>query len=180
MAAPGHAEPVGSAAPTNKFKGEIVNRLSVHFAIASVLLLALAVRDAAAQTVKSIAGSYALVSAEAFGKDGRGILMLGADGHYSLIAARAALPKFASGARTKNTPEETKAIVDGSIAHFGTYTIDDGGKAITFHIETSTFPNWDGTTQKRVLKLSGSLLTFTVTAPSGGGAPNDVVWKRVK
>ena len=73
-----------------------------------------------------------------------------------------------------------KAIVDGSIAHFCTYTSDDGGKAITFHIETSTFPNWDGTTQKRSLKVKGNTLTYTVTAPSAGGPPNDVVWKRVK
>jgi hypothetical protein len=50
-------------------------------------------------------------------------------------------------------------VVDGSIARFRRYTIDDGGKSITFDIETSTFPNWNGTT------------TYTVATPSGGGAP---------
>jgi len=42
------------------------------------------------------------------------------------------------------------------------------------------FPNWDGTSSKRALKVAGDTLTYTVTAPSAGGPPNDVVWKRVK
>jgi len=157
-----------------------MNRLRTRLAVASFLLLGLAVHDAAAQTVKSVAGTYAIVSTDSFGKGARGYLMLAPDGHYSLTVMRAALPRFASGSRTKGTPDEVKAVVDGSIAHVGTFTIDDGGKSITFHIESSTFPNWDGTMQKRPLKLSGDLLTFTVTAPSGGGSSTDVVWKRVK
>jgi hypothetical protein len=90
------------------------------------------------------------------------------------------MAKIAAGARTKGTPEENKAVVDGSIAHTGRYTIDDGGKSITFHVETSTFPNWNGTTQKRPLTVKGDMLTYTVTAPSNGSAPNDVTWRRVK
>jgi len=30
-------------------------------------------------------------------------------------------------------------VVDGSIAHYGRYTVDDGGKTLTLHIESSTF-----------------------------------------
>src|SRR5438445_190672 len=93
---------------------------------------------------------------------------------------RAEMRKIASGSRVKATPEENKAVVDGSIAHAGRYTIDDGGRSITFHIETSTFPNWNGTTQKRPLSLKGDLLTYTVATPSAGGAPNDAVWRRAK
>src|SRR5712691_11425845 len=68
----------------------------------------------------------------------------------------------------------------GSIAHYGTYSVDDGGKALTFNIEVSTFPNFDGTSQKRAFKLAGDQLTYTVTTPSAGGPGNDVVWKRIK
>ncbi len=71
-------------------------------------------------------------------------------------------------------------VVDGTIAHTGTYTIDDGGKTLTLHIQTSTFPNWDGTAQKRPFKVSGDTLTYTVAAPSAGGPAAEVVWKRVK
>ena len=136
--------------------------------------------NAAAQTVKSIAGTYSPVKVEAYGENPRGQLILTPDGRYSIVLSRAEMPKIASGSRTKATSEENKAVVDGSIAHTGRYTIDDGGRAITFHIETSTFPNWNGTTQKRPLSLKGDLLIYTVATPSAGGAPNDVTWRRVK
>jgi hypothetical protein len=133
-----------------------------------------------AQTAKSVAGTYSVVKIPAYGENARGMLVLTADGHYSIVVGRATLPKFAAGSRTKGTPEENKAIIDGSIAHFGKYTIDDGGKSITFTPQMATFPNWDGAAQKRALKVAGDTLTYTVTAPSAGGGPNDVVWKRVK
>jgi hypothetical protein len=41
-----------------------------------------------------------------------------------------------------------KAVVQGSIAVFGTYSEDGTDNIITFHIEGSTFPNWNGTVQK--------------------------------
>lgn len=136
--------------------------------------------NVAAQTAKSVAGTYSPVKVEAYGDKPRGQLILTPDGRYSIVLSRAEMPKIASGSRTKGTPEENQSVVHGSIAHTGRYTIDDGGKSITFHIETSTFPNWNGTTQKRPLSLKGDLLTYTVTTPSAGGAPNDVVWRRVK
>ena len=154
--------------------------LSVISATLLATGLAFAAGQAAAQSVKSVAGSYGPVSVPAFGDNPRGSMILTSDGHYSIVLARATMAKIAGGTRTKGTSDENKAVVDGSIAHAGKFTIDDKGKAITFHIATSTFPNWDGTAQKRALKISGDTLTYTVTAPSDGGKPNDVVWKRVK
>ena len=98
--------------------------------------------------------TYAPVTVPAYGDNPRGQLILTPDGRYSIVLARATMPKIAAGVRTKGTAEENKAVVEGSIAHVGRYTIDGGGKAITFHIEMSTFPNWDGTTQKRA-RLDG-------------------------
>jgi hypothetical protein len=48
----------------------------------------------------------------------------------------------------KSTPEENKAIMEGSIAYFGTYTVDEAAKTISMRVETSTFPNQVGTEQK--------------------------------
>ena len=156
-----------------------MNRRLVLCTIASSL--ALVAGHAAAQTVKSVAGTYSAVSVPAFGDNPTGQMILTADGHYSIVITRRGLTKIAAGARPKATPDENKAVVDGSIAHFGRYTIDDGGKSITFHVETSSFANWNGTTQKRALKTKGDTLTYTVTAPStGSGTPNDVTWRRVK
>src|SRR5260221_13979003 len=147
-----------------------------------VLYLALAVPagDAAAQTMKSVAGGYSAVSVPAFGDKPRGMMILTANGRYTIVVGSASMAKIASGARTKATAAENKMVVDSSIAHYGKYTIDDGGKAITFHVEMATFPNWDGQPQKRALKVKRDTLSYTVTAPSAGGPPNDVVWKRVK
>jgi hypothetical protein len=146
----------------------------------STASLALPIGEVAAQSIAAVAGTYSAVSIPVYGDNPRGMLLLTAEGYYSLIITRAEMPKIAAGARTKGTPEENKAVVDGSIAHFGRYTIDDGGQAITFNIETSTFPNWNGTTQKRALKVEGDMLTYSVATPSGGGAPTDLTWKRVK
>jgi hypothetical protein len=52
-------------------------------------------------------------------------------------------------------------------------------KIITFKIETSTFPNWDGIEQKRPFTITGDELQYTVPAQSGGGT-GTVVWKRAK
>jgi hypothetical protein len=136
--------------------------------------------NVAAQTTKSVAGAYSPVTVEAYGEKPRGQMILTPDGRYSIVLSRAEMPKIASGSRTKATAEENKAVVDGSIAHSGRYTIDDGGRSITFHIETSTFPNWNGTTQKRPLSVKGDLLIYTVAMPSAGGAPSDVTWRRMK
>ena len=110
-----------------------------------------------AQTAKDLAGTWTLVSnvteqggnkTDTYGPNPKGILTVDANGRYVLAVARAGLPKVASNNRTTATPEENKAIVGGSVTHFGTLSVNAADKTITFKIETSTFPNWDGTEQK--------------------------------
>jgi hypothetical protein len=71
----------------------------------------------------------------------------------SMIITRSDLPKIASNNRHAGTPEENKAFEEGSIAYFGTYSAKQMTCAI--HIESSTFPNWIGTNQKRSFIISG-------------------------
>src|SRR5574340_1310133 len=82
------------------------------------------------------------------------------NGRYILMTARAGQNRFVSSDRMEGTPEENKAVVQGTIAHFGSYTVDETNKTITFHIETSTFPNWNGTEQKRPFTIAGDQLTW--------------------
>ena len=158
------------------------NKVDLPIAFALMLFAAfiLPILDAGAQDAKSVVGTYAAVSNPSYGDTPRGQLILGQDGHYSLVVLRRTLPKVAGGTREKGTTEENKAIVIGSIAHYGRYTVDTKEKTITFNVEGSTFPNWDGETFKRDLKLSGDQLIYTNKAPSGGGGAIEVVWKRVK
>lgn len=114
-----------------------------------------------------------------FGPNPQGQASFDGNGHYILMTARAGQAKFTSTNRMEGTPEENKAVVQGTIAHFGTYTVDETNKTITFHIETSTFPNWNGTEQKRPFIVTGDELTWRTAASTGGGTA-EVVLKRAK
>jgi hypothetical protein len=170
-----------------------MNRRTTLTAISAALLLAglaAPVRDAAAQGAKSLVGTWTIVSADNidasgkktpfFGPNPRGSLIFTSNGRYSLWLGAASLPKIASNNRAKGTAEENQAVVAGSIAHFGKYTVDEKDKSFTFHVETSTYPNWDGTTQKRAFTVSGSELKYTNPVASAGGGRVDLVMKRVK
>jgi hypothetical protein len=144
--------------------------------------------EVCAQTAKDLAGTWTLVSVvneqgrnktDAFGPNPKGILTVDANGRYAIIIARAGLPKVASNNRTTATPEENKAIVQGSTANFGTLAVNATDKTITFKIETATFPNWDGTEQKRAFTVTGDELQYTVPATTTGGTAT-TVWKRAK
>jgi len=136
-----------------------------------------------------LVGAWAIVSSDTVRPDGnrsptfdrspKGILILDPSGHYALELMRAELPKFASTNRTEGTPDENKAVVQGVLAHYGRYSINDADHSLTFHIEASSFPNWAGTEQKRPFTLSGDELRWKTAAASGGGSA-ELVWKRAK
>jgi hypothetical protein len=148
----------------------------------------LAAGEVFAQTAQDLVGTWTLVSAinehggsktDIYGPHPKGILTVDANGRYVLVIARADLPKVASHNRTKATAEENKAIVQGSVAHFGSLSVNVADKTITFKIETSLFPKWDGTEQQRPFTVTGDELTYTVPSASGGGTAT-AVWKRAK
>ncbi|MDF2973290.1 MAG: hypothetical protein K0R61_3740 [Microvirga sp.] len=155
--------------------------------IALLLGVTLAAGPAAAQTAKDLVGTWTIATVmaeqgetqfEPYGSNPEGILMFDDNGRYSLVLLRPDLPRFASGNRTVGTPEENRAVVQGSIAHFGTYAVE-GGDTLLLRIEAATFPNWNGAEQNRPFTLTGGKLEYTVPAASGGGTGR-VVWTRAK
>jgi len=142
--------------------------------------LALALSGAAAaQSAKDLVGTWMLVSADAFGTNPKGTAVFEANGRVAVILMRADLAKYASNNRAQGTPAENKATVEGSLAYFGTYSVS--GTELNFHVEGSTFPNWNGTDQKRTnLAITADELKWVQPTPSAGGPPAPVVWKRVK
>ncbi len=117
-----------------------------------------------------------------YGPNPEGSLIFTADGHYSLQIARYGRPAFASKDRLTGTANENKAAITGMISHFGTYAVDQTGKTITFRIEASSFPNWDGTTQKRaVTAVTDEVLTYNNPAPTTSGYVRaELAWKKAK
>ncbi len=67
-------------------------------------------------------------------------------------------------------------MAQGTIAHFGRYSVNEADKTIILHIETSTFPNWNGVEQKRPLTLTGDELRWLRLAAESG----EIVLKRAK
>jgi len=154
-------------------------RRIVSTVVMTALGLVLAAGHASAQLAKEIAGTWTLVSAEAFGSAPKGSFILDANGHFASILTRNTLPKYVSNSRVKGTSDEYKATVEGSLAYFGTYSIS--GSDLIMRVESSTYPNWIGTEQKRInVSITGDELKYTQPAPSGGGPATPVVWKRVK
>jgi hypothetical protein len=149
---------------------------------AACLLIALAVPagEANANDAKKIVGAWSSPVSASYGDNPRGLLVFSSDGYYSLTILRANLPKVASNNRTKATPQEEHAIVEGSINHFGRYKVDAKKKILTFQIEGSTFPNWIGTTQERPFSIKDGVLTYKVAAASGTGQPGETSWRRAK
>jgi hypothetical protein len=114
-----------------------------------------------------------------------GSLIFETNGRYSLTLMKSDLPKYLSNSRIQGTPWEYKTTVEGSLFHLGTYSVS--GTDLIFHVEASTFPNWNNTDQRRaVLSVTGDELKYTNPTPSSAyqrlvitNAPY-LVWQRVK
>jgi hypothetical protein len=110
---------------------------------------------------EQLVGTWTAVSWEQVNKDGSKLLRFGANpkgvnvfdanGRFFVMFARPDLPKIASRDPSRTTPEESKAIVEGTIAYFGTYSVDETRKRVTLHVEASTLPNQVGSEQKRIV-----------------------------
>jgi hypothetical protein len=172
---------------------EAMNRLGI-FATTTIALLCLALpgSDAFAQgksLKEQVVGTWTMVSNAGIHPDGskyeplgpnpRGVFMLDANGHFAITLLGEGRRKFASNNRLESTPDENKSVVQSAIAYFGTYTVNEADHALNFHIERCTFPNWDGTDQKRSVTITGDEMKYTNTAASGGGKA-ELVWKRAK
>ena len=113
---------------------------------------------------------------ERYGTSPKGIAFFDAGGRYIITVMRSDRAKYASNALWQGTPDENKEIADGTITYFRTYSISEADSTIAIHVVGSSFPNWNGTDQKRFVAITGEQLTLTVR-PSDGDAV-DVIWKR--
>jgi hypothetical protein len=149
--------------------------------------LGIAVSGAAAQTAQAMVGTWTLKSdasttsdgrkIEPFGSNPEGIAIFASNGRFAIVISRPNLPKFASNNRMQGTAKENEAIVHGSFAFFGTYSVADG--VMIQHIEGGMWPAWIGTDQKRTIaSFTGDEQTWT-TVPSFGGR-SELRWARVK
>jgi len=115
-----------------------------------------------------------------WGSGAKGVFMFDPHGRFTQFITRADLPKFAAGTADKGTAEETKAVLSGFVASFGTYTVNEADKTIITHVEGSVFPNLIGRDQKRVIAtLTADELKYT-NATTSMGTVAEATWKRAK
>lgn len=115
-----------------------------------------------------------------YGEHPMGLLMVDADGRYSLQIFRIGRAKFASGDKTLGRPEEFREAVLGSSTHFGRVKVDQANHRLTFDIEAASYPNWEGKQQVRDFSFEGGLLTYQVPASaSGNGTIAYSIWRKV-
>jgi hypothetical protein len=164
-------------APLGKVRGGSMLRVVFSLAIALVGSPALA------QSARDLAATYTFlremsIDGHPSNLGAKGVLTLDASGRYALIIISPNVPSVASNNRRNATADEAKAIVAATIAHFGTYSVNDG--ILVFKIERASFPNWNGIEQRRPFKLVGDELQYSVATSSGSRSGITLTWKRAR
>lgn len=169
-----------------------MNRHSI-LSISAMTVLGLAMLPSGAVSQQrslkdQLVGSWSYVSAvntradgtkvDTFGPNPGGLLMFDNNGRYASVAVRPGVPKFASNNREAGTAEENMVAMHGSLAHFGTYTVNEADHSVTLHIEYSSFPNWNGTEQRRPVTIAGDEMKYIVPMPSSGTGTSEVTFRR--
>src|SRR4051812_34853812 len=160
---------------------------------AALFALALSAGTAAAQPAASlrdqIVGTWNFVVAEVtapdgkksfpFGETPKGILIFTADGHFAQIHVAGDVPKIACHNGLTGTPEEYAEIMRRSLSVFGTYTVDEAGRTVTYNIVSGSFPNWAGEAQSRAIdKLTADEFVNTNrNVALGRGSASNFYWR---
>jgi hypothetical protein len=162
--------------------------------IAALLALSLLGGTAVAQPASlkdQIVGTWSFVVAEVtapdgkksfpFGETPKGILIFTPDGRFAQIHVAGDVPKIASNNRLTGTPEEYAEIMRRSLSVFGTWTVDEANKTVTYNIVSASFPNWEGEAQTRTIdKLTSDEFVNTNRGLAGGRGSASNFYRRVK
>lgn len=153
------------------------------------MLAGMAARDAQVPArVFPLQGTWTLVAADKvlpdgettrdYGEKPKGRLVVDAEGRYSLQIFKSERLQFASDSKADGSVDEFRSAVLGSSTHYGTIAIDERERMLVFSIEGSSFPNWEGTTQRRQYELDGAELRYQVPPRADGSIPVSV-WRRL-
>lgn len=110
-----------------------------------------------------------------------GLLSYTAGGTMVGIMGPGDRPRFATDDVTGGSLDEQAQAFATFIAYGGRYDVH--GDTVTHHVETSLFPNWIGTQQRRRFALSDDGLMLTLTSPplvlGGATRIQRLTWERI-
>ena len=156
-----------------------------------LMVLALCAGDAVAQQKSlkdELVGAWKFVSSTSqrddgsatWGQNPKGLLIFTDGNRFSLQIMRSDRPRYKSNTRMRGSLIENQATTRGTLSYFGTYAVSEPNCMLTFHIESSSFPNLNDTDQKRVLTMASDDLKLENPTPSRGSGSTVQVWQRVK
>lgn len=162
-------------------------RFLSRVAMAALLAAPIAAAAAGDPAAAALAGSWTLKAAYDLHPDGRktfgfgarptGVLMIDAQGRYSLQIFRGDEPTFttdAQGSRKEFKPAEIAST------HYGRVDLDPAAHTVTFRIDRAYFQRWNNTVQVRPYVLSGNELSYQVPAQPGSDSVAVSVWQRAE
>lgn len=161
----------------------------IRLAAAAALLLA-AMGSHAEPKPNQVAGTWNLIAATVesdgvishpYGPEPRGRLVFTPDLHFVEFLHDPRIPRFQSNQRGGGTDAENRAVMAGSLALYGRYTVDEQGNFSGNTVEGSSFPNWTGdvrTTRELRMEVEGERMIESFQRP--GGAKVSLVFERAR
>jgi hypothetical protein len=113
------------------------------------------------------------------GKQPQGRLTYTPDGYVSVLITGRDRQRIIPGDASIGIPEATITAARRSISYAGSYTRD--GDEIVHHVELSSFPDWVGTDQQRLIDWQDAdLVLYTLPANVGGKEQSAyLTWQRL-
>ena len=71
--------------------------------------------------------------------------------------------------------EEIRESVNGFIAYFGRFDVDEASNTVIHHVQACLVPSWVGADLKRTYRFSSNRLLLTAASTLGS---TDLVWER--
>ena len=150
-----------------------------RLACTATIMLACAATAQAQTTAAQMTGGWTLLSLDTetaegpiqpFGPTPLGFIDFAGNGRFMAQFMRPDLPKIAANNRLKATAEENIAIGQGVVAFFGEWKLVDAQTGeVSLRIVGSSFANWNGSDQKRFVRVEGDGMTLMNPAsPSAG------------
>ncbi|HEY3656771.1 MAG TPA: lipocalin-like domain-containing protein [Steroidobacteraceae bacterium] len=116
-----------------------------------------------------------------YGGNPQGFHIFERNGRFFAMMARPDLPKIAASDPQKATPEEARQIMAGSIAYYGTFTVDEAERTVTLRMDASTFPNQLGRElPRRIVSVTPNEMIYANSNATTGGGQIQLSWKRAQ
>jgi len=161
--------------------------------IAMVLCLALLSTAAYGQSLRErLVGTWTLVSwgilsgdvevPMPMGKGAAGIITYSPDGYMCVNIMAPNRPKFASLDFMGGSVNEKAAAFETFVGYCGRYEVNEQERFVTHTLQTSWYPNWTGTLQKRFIEMTENRIRLTAppVLSEGRQVVGVLVWERPK